>query len=134
PRAGPRPTLRPCGAAQGWAHRDRRAHMNIFLAFRLAARQARSGLSGFRIFFASLVLGVMAIAGVGSLSEAFLTGLAQQGRVLLGGDVSIHLVHRETTSEEHAFLARQGRVSETASMRAMAYAMKNGADGERQLI
>ncbi len=108
--------------------------MNISLAFRLAARQARSGLSGFRIFFASLVLGVMAIAGVGSLSEAFLTGLAQQGRVLLGGDVSIGLVHRETTGEEHAFLAKQGRVSETASMRAMAYAMKNGVEGERQLI
>jgi len=108
--------------------------MNISLAFRLAARQARSGLSGFRIFFASLVLGVMAIAGVGSLSEAFLTGLAQQGRVLLGGDVSIGLVHRETSNEEHAYLATQGRVSETASMRAMAYAMRNGAEGERQLI
>ncbi len=108
--------------------------MNIFLAFQLAARQARSGLSGFRIFFASLVLGVMAIAGVGSLSEAFLAGLAQQGRVLLGGDVTVGLVHRETTDEEHAFLAKHGRVSETASMRAMAYAMKNGAEGERQLI
>jgi len=108
--------------------------MNIALAFRLAARQARSGLSGFRIFFLSLVLGVMAIAGVGSLSEAFLAGLAQQGRVLLGGDVSVRLVHRETTSEEHDFLAHYGRVSETASMRAMAYAIKNNAEGERQLV
>ena len=40
-------------------------------------------------------------------------------------DLVLHLVHRETTSEEHAFLAKQGPVSETASMRAMAYAMKN---------
>src|ERR1700742_5223182 len=103
--------------------------MNIALALRLAARQARSGLSGFCIFFLSLMLGVMAIAGVGSLSQAFLTGLAQQGRALLGGDVSVRLVHRETTTEEHDFLAHYGQVSETASMRAMAYAVKNGEEG-----
>jgi putative ABC transport system permease protein len=108
--------------------------MNFALAFRLARRELRSGLSGFRIFFASLVLGVMAIAAVGSLSEAFLTGMSQQGRVLLGGDVMVGLVHRETTAAEHAFLARYGRVSETSSMRAMAYALKGGAEGERQLI
>ncbi len=108
--------------------------MNIALAFRLARRELRSGLSGFRIFFASLVLGVMAIAAVGSLSEAFLTGMSEQGRVLLGGDALVSLVHRETTAAEHAFLARTGRVSETAAMRAMAYAIRNGAEGERQLI
>ncbi len=77
--------------------------MNIALAFRLARRELRSGFSGFRIFFASLVLGVMAIAAVESLSDAFLTGLAQQGQVLLGGDLSVSLVHRETTPAEHAF-------------------------------
>lgn len=108
--------------------------MNIALAFRLAQREMRSRLSGFRIFFASLVLGVMAIAAVGSLSEAFLAGLAQQGRVLLGGDVSVGLVHRQTTPAEHAFLARAGRVSEIVSMRAMAYAIRNGAEDERQLV
>ncbi|HEX4294072.1 MAG TPA: FtsX-like permease family protein [Rhizomicrobium sp.] len=106
--------------------------MNIALALRLARRELRSGLSGFRIFFASLVLGVMAIAAVGSLSEAFLAGLSQQGRVLLGGDVSVGLVHRQTTAAEHAFLARYGRVSETVSMRAMAYAV--GAQDDRQLV
>ena len=108
--------------------------MNIALAFRLARRELRSGLSGFRIFFASLLLGVMAIAAVGSLSQAFLTGLTEQGSVLLGGDVSVGLVHRQATPEEHAFLARYGRVSETASMRAMAYAIRGGAEDERQLV
>jgi putative ABC transport system permease protein len=108
--------------------------MNIALALRLARRELRSGLSGFRIFFVSLVLGVMAVAAVGSLSQAFLTGMSQQGRVLLGGDVSVGLVHRQTTAAEHAFLARYGRVSEMASMRAMAYAIRNGAEDERQLI
>ncbi len=109
--------------------------MNRFgLALRLARREMRSGLSGFRIFLASLVLGVATIAGVGSLSQAFLTGLAEQGRVLLGGDVSVGLVHRTTTDAEHAFLTRYGRVSETVSMRAMAYALQNGKEGDRQLV
>jgi putative ABC transport system permease protein len=108
--------------------------MNIALAFRLARREMRSGLSGFRIFFASLVLGVMAIAAVESLSDAFLTGLAQQGQVLLGGDMSVGLVHRQTTPAEHAFLKRYGAVTETASMRAMAYAIKSGVEDERQLV
>jgi putative ABC transport system permease protein len=63
-----------------------------------------------------------------------LTGLASQGRVLLGGDVAVGLVHRPATRDEHAFLARHGRVSETISMRGMAYALKNGAEDERQLI
>jgi putative ABC transport system permease protein len=104
------------------------------LAWRLARRELRAGLSGFRIFFACLVLGVAAIAGVGSLSDALLTGMATQGRVLLGGDVAVGLVHRETTPDEKAFLERHGRVSEIVSMRGMAYALKNGAEAERQLI
>jgi putative ABC transport system permease protein len=106
----------------------------LALAARLARRELRSGLAGFRIFFACLVLGVAAIAGVGSMAQALLTGLAAQGRELLGGDVSIDLVHRAPTPEERAFLARYGRVSEVTSMRAMAYALKNGAEADRQLI
>jgi len=104
------------------------------LAVRLARREMRSGFSGFRIFFACLVLGVAAVAGVGSLSSALLTGLAEEGRVLLGGDVSVHLVHREADARELAYLRARGRVSETVSMRAMAYALKNGREEERQLI
>jgi putative ABC transport system permease protein len=107
---------------------------NLALAFRLARRELRSGLSGFRIFFACLVLGVTAIAGVGSLSDALLYGLASQGRVLLDGDVSVGLVHREMTPNERAFIAKRGKVSETVSMRGMAYALKNGQEADRQLI
>ena len=54
--------------------------------------------------------------------------------MLLGGDVSVHLVHREADANELAFLKARGRVSETISMRAMAYALKNGREEERQLI
>jgi putative ABC transport system permease protein len=106
----------------------------VALTARLARRELRSGLSGFRIFFACLLLGVAAIAGVGSLADALLTGLTVEGRALLGGDVSVELVHRAATPAEHSFLAHYGRVSEAVSMRAMAYALKNGAEGERQLI
>jgi putative ABC transport system permease protein len=107
---------------------------DLALAFRLARRELRSGLSGFRIFFACLVLGVAAVAAVGSLSSALLSGLTQEGRTLLGGDVSVNLVHRPADSNELAFLAKHGRVSATISMRAMAYALKGGREQERQLI
>ena len=106
----------------------------LLLAIRFARREMRARLSGFRIFFACLVLGVAAIAGVESLSAAFLTGLAEQGRTLLDGDVVVHLVHRPTTDAEHAFLAHRGRVSETVSLRGMAYALKNGVEADRQLV
>ena len=107
---------------------------NVALAWKFARREMRSGLSGFRIFFLCLILGVTSIAGVESLSDAFLTGLAEQGRTLLGGDVAVGLVHRPATTAEHTFLARYGRVSESVSMRAMAYAMRGGEARERQLV
>ncbi len=106
----------------------------IMLALRLARREMRGRLAGFRIFFACLLLGVAAIAGVESLSAAFLTGLAEQGRTLLDGDVVVQLVHRTATREERDFLARHGRVSRTVSLRAMAYALENGSEAERQLV
>jgi putative ABC transport system permease protein len=106
----------------------------LSLAWRWARRELRGGLAGFRIFFACLVLGVAAIAGVGSLADAMLAGMASQGRVLLGGDVSVQLVHRETTPQEHDFLAAHGKISEIAMLRGMGYAIKNGREAERSLI
>ncbi len=104
------------------------------MAWRLAQRALRSGLTGFRIFFASIVLGVMAIATVGQLSTAFLTGLDEQGRVLLGGDVAVNLVHREVDAAERAFLDKSGAVSQISTMRAMAVAMRGEMRAERQLV
>jgi putative ABC transport system permease protein len=101
------------------------------LALKFARRELRGGFAGFRIFFLCLALGSAAIAGVESLSEAFLTGLQDQGQVLLGGDVSVRLVHRPASAGERAFLERQGRVSESISMRAMVYARDNKG---RQLV
>jgi putative ABC transport system permease protein len=92
---------------------------NLHLAFKFARRELRSGLAGFRIFLASLTLGVAAIAGVGSLGQAFLTGLEEQGRTLLGGDVGLQRLY-PADEKERAFIAGFGQVSEFASLRSMA--------------
>ena len=49
--------------------------MNLSLAFRLALREMRGGLKGFRVFLACLTLGVAAVAAVGSLRSAIEQGL-----------------------------------------------------------
>ncbi len=107
---------------------------DIRRAWVFARRELRGGMRGFRIFFLCLLLGTAAIASVESLSDAFLTGLRDQGQTFLGGDVAVELVHRPTTPQEHAFLARNGRISAGVSMRAMAYAFRNGRQAERNLI
>jgi len=90
------------------------------LAFRLARRELRSGLAGFRVFVACLVLGVTAIAAVGSVASALVQGLAEEGQTILGGDVDVRLIHREATPEEFAAFADGTSVSQTAEVRAMA--------------
>lgn len=90
------------------------------LALRFALRDFRGGLRGFGIFLGCIALGVAAITGVGSVSLSLKDGLARQGRAILGGDASFNLVQREASLPESAFLARQGRVSPVALMRAMA--------------
>lgn len=99
------------------------------LALAYARRELRSGLQGFRIFLACLVLGVGAIAAVGTLSAALERGLANEGRPLLGGDIQFSVIHRELTPEERDFLAGRGQLGVAASMRAMAQ-----AGSERTLV
>src|SRR5262245_14090126 len=98
---------------------------SLHLAIRFARRELSSGLSGFRIFLAALTLGVAAIAGVGSLGQAFLTGLAEQGRTLLGGDVRLQRIYQPANETERAFLAGYGAIAESASLRSMAADAKN---------
>lgn len=100
------------------------------LSLRLALRELRAGLGGFRIFVACIALGVMAIAAVGSFAQSLADGLAREGRVILGGDASFSLIHRETSAEERAFLAGRGEVSVAATMRAMA----RSPDGRASLV
>src|ERR1051325_2496133 len=78
---------------------------------RFALRELRGGLRGFAVFIACIALGVAAIAGVSSFARSLGGGLAREGRVILGGDVSFSLIHREVSAAERAFLDRKGQVS-----------------------
>ncbi|WP_038941805.1 ABC transporter permease, partial [Bradyrhizobium japonicum] len=102
----------------------------VALSLRYALRELRGGLRGFYVFIACIALGVMAIAGVGSVSASLSDGLAREGRTLLGGDVSFVLFQREAKPEEVSFLRSRGTVSSAATLRGMA----RSADGQLALV
>ncbi|MBI2714168.1 MAG: FtsX-like permease family protein [Rhizobiales bacterium] len=101
-----------------------------WLALRFAWRELRGGLHGFYVFVACIALGSMAIAGVGSLAASLADGLAREGQVILGGDLSFTLIQREATPDEKAFLQSRGSLSIAATMRAMA----RNPDGKATLV
>ena len=95
--------------------------MSPALAFRLALREMRGGLRGFRVFLACLALGVAAVAAVGSVRQAIETGLSDKGREILGGDVELRLTYRRASDEERAWIEAQAlQVSEIVDFRSMA--------------
>lgn len=101
------------------------------IAARLARRELRGGIKGFRIFLLCLALGVGAIAAVGSIRGAIEAGLIREGAVLLGGDGQIRLTYRFATETERAALnAAADQVSEVVDFRSMAVA-GTGDDAER---
>lgn len=100
------------------------------IALRLALRDLRGGLAGLRLLAVCLFLGVLALAGVGSLSAAIVASLAERGQEILGGDVQLVVAQREATSQELAAFAREGRVSHVTRMRAMAARL----DGEESVL
>jgi putative ABC transport system permease protein len=83
-------------------------------------RELRAGAARLSIFVLCIALGVAAVAAIGSLSASFDEALARQGRLLIGGDLSFELIHRQADSAERAALESLGEVSESASFRAMA--------------
>jgi putative ABC transport system permease protein len=101
-----------------------------FSPLRFALLELRGGLRGFRIFVACIALGVMAIAGVGSFARSLTNGIDREGQVILGGDLSFLLIHREADAVERRFLESRGQVSSGANMRAMAAT----AGGDRVLV
>ncbi len=83
-------------------------------------------MSSFRIFAACLILGVAAIAGVGSLTTSIVEGLRQEGRSLLGGDVELRLTHGPIPSDALAYLEQDATVSAVRSIRGMVYNPQSG--------
>jgi putative ABC transport system permease protein len=100
------------------------------LALRFAWRDLRGGLRGFGVFIACIVLGVAAIAGIGSVAASLADGVAGAGQAILGGDIAFSLIQRQATAAEHAFFAAHGDVSAVATLRAMA----RTNDGQMTLV
>jgi len=107
--------------------------MTTSVAWRIARRELRGGLKGFRVFLACLALGVAAIAAVGTVRDSIERGLSDQGAVILGGDAEIQLTYRYASGAERAWMAATAnRVSEVVEFRSMAV-VGNGDTAQRGL-
>jgi putative ABC transport system permease protein len=106
------------------------SRVRLPLALTIALRELRAGAGGLAVFVLCIALGVAAVAAIGSLAAAFDKALANQGRLLIGGDLSFELIHRQTNPEETAALEKLGEISGSASFRAMARA----EDGKSALV
>ena len=105
------------------------------LAARIARREARGGLGALRLLFVCVLLGVLAIAAVGSLASAITAGMARQGQVILGGDVEARLSQRRPTAAETTALGNfGGTLSDGVRMRAMVRGETGAAAGRELLI
>jgi len=91
-----------------------------------ASRDLRSGVRGFYIFLACLVIGVGSIAGIQSLSRGLVESLHHDGRYILGGDVALRTTYEPATPEQIRFLHdKMGPITVVMETRAMARAMDN---------
>jgi len=94
----------------------------FFLSLIFAKRELRSGMRGFYIFVACLVLGVAMMTAVNSLSRGLSDSLRHDGRQILGGDLSIRTPHTPPATRVQDFLRHKmnARLSITTETRAMA--------------
>ncbi|MEZ5773348.1 MAG: FtsX-like permease family protein [Hyphomicrobiaceae bacterium] len=87
---------------------------------RIAIRDLRGNLKRFVALALCIMLGVGAIAGVGTLRDSVDAGFDREGRAMLGGDLSVSRIHERAGADARAFLERRGAVSEVAMLRTMA--------------
>ena len=107
--------------------------MSLATARRIARRELRAGLHGFRVFLACLILGVAAIAAIGSVRESIRAGLEREGATILGGDAELELTYRFAEPEELAWMkSNSTAMSELVDFRSMAV-FGEGPDAERGL-
>ncbi|RMD46548.1 MAG: FtsX-like permease family protein, partial [Alphaproteobacteria bacterium] len=105
----------------------------LAVAARIARRELRGGLAGFRVLIVCLALGVAAIAAVGTLRAALEAGLADNGAELLGGDAEAVFTYRFASDAERAWLAaRAEAVSEMVAFRSMV--APEGGPGEARAL
>ena len=107
--------------------------MSLAIAGRIARRELRGGLKGFRVFLACLALGVGAIAAIGSVRESIRGGLDREGAVILGGDAALQLTYRFADTDERTWInASAEAVSEMVDFRSLAV-FRSGEVAERGL-
>jgi len=107
---------------------------NLKLGLKFARRELRSGLQGFWIFLTCLVLGVGAIAIIGTISVSIQRGMTEQGQPLLGGDIEFSVIHRQLNQAETGFVSRLGQISRVATMRGIAIAENSDHENGRALV
>ncbi|MGV3550390.1 ABC transporter permease [Rhizobium sp.] len=89
------------------------------LAWRLALREMRGGLSGFYIFMLCILLGTAAIAGVNSVARSMTSAIDAQGRDILAADIRFGLKNREASTEERAYIESLGQLQLSTNLRSM---------------
>lgn len=99
------------------------------IAVGLALREIRNRPKGFGIFLLCLILGVGAVAGIGTLSAALDAGIRNNTRAILGGDLELRQAHAPIPADVLEMLHGFGETSRIASLRAMA----RGPDGSSAL-
>ena len=107
------------GRVNGAANSSLSPMAELKLAWRLARREMRGGLSGFYIFLACIALGTAAIAGVNSVSRSITTAITEEGQVILGADIRFELQNRAAEPDELSFLDSQGTMTQTIGLRSM---------------
>ena len=100
------------------------------LPLRLALRDLRGGLSGLGLLWMCLMVAIAGLASVTSLASSIDRAIADNGRAMLGGDLSLSVAQRDATSEELAAIGALGRNSRTVMTRSMLVA----PDGRSQLV
>ncbi len=88
--------------------------------WRIARRDLSGRFRGLRLLALCLFLGVATLAAIGSLTAGISSELSRRGQTILGGDVEVALAQREASADELAALRKEGTVSQTIRMRAMA--------------
>lgn len=104
------------GSGPGW-----------LMVWRIARRDLAPRIRGLRLLLVCLFLGVATLAAIGSLTAGITGELERRGQVILGGDIEYGLAQRMASAAEKAALAREGKLSETVRMRAMAIAPSGGS-------
>lgn len=103
------------------------SNMHTFkVAWKLAKRELKNSFRGFRNFLACIIFGVAAIAGVGSISEAFNAGLKENAQSLLGADIEVRTSAQGLNKEQILWIEKRSEtLTNVQELRAMAYSKIN---------